>query len=126
MASGRSQPVALAGNGTVNASTSADQRLPPHENKGSVTLLSGQPQGLEVTHSQALEMIAQSENYPNWDAARGSLAKKTAEPSMSLPDDHVWQSRQATFQRTVNESLSALGFVARLVSYHHARGRAAP
>ncbi|MEG0870410.1 MAG: ATPase, T2SS/T4P/T4SS family [Hafnia sp.] len=47
---------------------------------------------VKITHSQALELVAMEENYPNWDAACASYGKSNSLQA-SLPPTHNLQIR---------------------------------
>lgn len=42
-----------------------------------------------VTHSQALELVAREENYPNWDAANASLGNRKQDAIGSLSQHNI-------------------------------------
>lgn len=58
-----------------------------------------------VTHSQALELVAKEENYPNWDAACASVGHPLQKSGCSVAKEHCIQ---VTVQSTQEPTLSSI------------------
>ncbi|MFL1449423.1 ATPase, T2SS/T4P/T4SS family [Pseudomonas tritici] len=132
---GRSQPVVLAGNGTVNVGV--DEAVGNHcqaSRMGTPTTLCVHLAimetskmtsetlktraknlrnamvgmlGVSVTHSQALELVAKEENYPTWDAACASF-KVPSTPDASRAHEHEPSDIEVRQMLAPSSSLGAL------------------
>jgi hypothetical protein len=60
---------------------------------------------VSVTHSQALELVAKEENYPNWDAACASLGHSLKKSGYSVAKEI---SLQVTVQSTQEPTFSSI------------------
>ena len=58
-----------------------------------------------VTHSQALELVAKEENYPNWDAACASVGHPLRKSGCSVAKEHCIQ---VTVQSTQEPTFSSI------------------
>lgn len=60
--------------------------------------------GIPVTHSQALELIAQAENYPNWDTASACGGNKIVSNDFVI---RVWTNHDEDDARKMAEAIMA-------------------
>ncbi|SUD13198.1 Uncharacterised protein [Aquipseudomonas alcaligenes] len=60
---------------------------------------------VSITHSQALELVAKEENYPNWDAACASVRHQLKKSGSSVAKEH---SIQVTVQGAQEPTFSSI------------------